>query len=88
MAQIDEVFQECDESGNGNGLLARAGLKAFFEKMNEKAVKEGLKGRDITETWMDIAWPVFNGYKEDTDGVSKDDLIETMFDVESATRPK
>ena len=56
--------------------------------MNEKGVNNGLKGRDVTEAWMDMAWPVFNGFDEGTEGVSKEDLIETMFDVESAIRPK
>ena len=85
MSEIEEAFTEADSQGNGR--LNRAGLKAFFEHMNEKGLKEGLKGREVTEAWMDIAWPAFNGFDQENEGVSKDDLIETMFDVESAIRP-
>ena len=86
MTGLEEAFTSSDSQGNGR--LNRAGLKAFFEQMNEKGVNNGLKGRDVTEAWMDIAWPVFNGFDEGTEGVSKHDLIETMFDIESAIRPK
>ena len=85
MSQIEEAFTEADSQGNGR--LNRAGLKAFFEQMNEKGLQEGLKGREVTEAWMDIAWPVFNGFDQENEGVSKEDLIETMFDVETAIRP-
>ena len=60
MSELEEAFTESDSQGNGR--LNRAGLKAFFEQMNEKGVKEGLKAREVTEAWMDIAWPVFNGF--------------------------
>ena len=52
--------------------------------MNENGVAKGLKRRDVTDEWMNIAWPIFNGYTEKKEGVSKEDLMETLYDVEIA----
>ena len=55
--------------------MTREQFKEFTEKMNTAAVARGLKDRETTEEWIDMAWPCFNGYTEDEDGVSKDDLL-------------
>ena len=68
----------------GTGLLNQEGLKNFFMLMNDNGIEKGLKGREVTDEWITIAWPVFNGYTENTEGVSKHDLMETLYDVEIA----
>ena len=52
--------------------------------MNDNGIAKGLKGRDVTQEWIDMAWPGFNGYTAGKEGVSKDDLLETLYDVEIA----
>ena len=52
--------------------------------MNQNGVNKGLKGREVTDEWVAIAWPIFNQYTVGTEGVSKEDLMETIYDVEIA----
>ena len=52
--------------------------------MNENGVQKELKGREVTDEWITKAWPVFNGYNTKTEGVSKEDLLETLYDIEIA----
>ena len=52
--------------------------------MNDIGQQKELKGRAVTDEWMTKAWPVFNGRNTRTDGVSKDDLLLTLYDIEIA----
>ena len=49
--------------------------------MNDHAVQKNLKGREVTEEWIEMAWPIFNGYTIKKQGVSKEDLMWTLYDV-------
>ena len=80
--EVDETFANADEAGNG--LLNQEGLKNFFIVMNENGVQKELKAREVTDEWITKAWPVFNGYNTKTEGVSKEDLLETLYDIEIA----
>ena len=80
--ECDEAFTASDSAGNG--LLDQQGLKDFFTIMNQNGVNKGLKGREVTDEWVAIAWPIFNQYTVGTEGVSKEDLMETIYDVEIA----
>ena len=49
--------------------------------MNAVAVARGLKGRETTNEWIDMAWPCFNGYTLGVNGVSKEDLLYVLGQV-------
>ena len=65
-------------------MLNREGLKNYFIIMNEKTMAKDLKGREITEEWMNKAWPCFNGYDLKTEGVTKEILLQCLFEIELA----
>ena len=63
-------------------MLTEQGIRDWFTIMNSNAVEKGMKGREVTDDWMAMAWPIFNGFDLKTEGVSKEDLLETIYDVD------
>ena len=73
--EIDDAFAEANAESNGDGLLTAPQLKQFIETMNNHAVTAGLKGRETSQEWVDMAFPIFDAMKTDVQGVDKEDLL-------------
>ena len=48
--------------------------------MNNKGLERGLKNRETTDEWVDMAYPGFD-YNLDHEGVSMDDLMHVLHQV-------
>ena len=57
---MNDAFQAANVSGNG--VLSRDEFKQFVIAMNNKGLEHGLKNRETTDEWVDMAYPGFNGY--------------------------
>ena len=73
--EIDDAFALANAESDGDGLLTAPQLKQFIEIMNNHAIAAGLKGRETTQEWIDMAYPIFNGMKTDVQGVDKEDVL-------------
>ena len=73
---LDDAFARCNTAGDG--LLTKEEFKNFVIEMNTEAVRNNLKNRELTDEWVDMAWPGFDGYKSDTEGVTKEELIYVL----------
>ena len=58
MKFLDESFDACNVSNDG--LLKRDELKAYLLLQDEKAVKEGLKWREVTDEIVDMMYECCN----------------------------
>ena len=76
MAEIQETFQSCD--ADGDGLLVRDEFKNFVHRMNENGVGRGLKHRETTDEFIDMVYPAFNGFNQETTGVSKGEIMMVL----------
>ena len=73
MAQIDAAFTSSD--ANTDGLLQRDEFKTFVATMNDNGVARGLKHRDTTDEFIDKVYPCFNGFNDQVDGVTKQEIL-------------
>ena len=61
--------------------MTKEEFREFTEKINRNAMAHGLKGRETTDAWIDMAWPCFNGYTLAVDGVSKEDFLTMLGEI-------
>ena len=77
--EMDDAFEASNTSNDG--ILDKAQFKAFNEAMVKVCTTHGLKKRETTDEFIDMAWAGFNGYQPDRDGVSKEDLLYVLGQV-------
>ena len=58
--ELNEAFEAANVSANG--VLSRDEFKQFVILMNNNGLAHGLKNRETTDEWVDMAYPSFNGY--------------------------
>ena len=73
---LDEAFARCNAAQDG--MFTKEDFKNFVIDMNTEAARNNIKNRELTDEWVDMAWAGFNGFKADTDGVTKEDLYYVL----------
>ena len=58
--EMDDAFEASNTSNDG--ILDKAQFKAYNEAMVKVGTKHGLKQRETTDEFIDMAWAGFNGY--------------------------
>ena len=76
MQEIDDTFNSSDT--NGDGLLDRVEFKTFVERMDANGVQRGLKHRETDDTFIDMVYPCFDGFNQESQGVSKGEILMVL----------
>ena len=78
MKSIEDVH---DNRSGDDGLMNKEQFRQFNEDINAIARDRGIKEREITDEFIDMAWAAFNGFRSDTDGVTKKDLMYVLSQI-------
>ena len=74
--EVDSAFATSD--ADGDEKLTRDEFKDFVTRMNNHGINRGLKNRETNDEFIDMVYPAFDGFNQQTQGVSKGEILAIL----------